>query len=118
MPPGANGTVLRQLDRLFRFGTHAGLSDRQLLDRCAGRRDAEAEHAFAALVARHGPMVLGVGRRLLRDAHAADDVFQATFLVLLRKAGSIRLTSDGSLGPWLHGVTYRIARRADSAPPP
>src|SRR5690348_64192 len=76
------------------------LTDAQLLDRF-NMGDAEgAGAAFAALVERHGPMVLRTCRALLGDAHAADDAFQATFLVLMRRAGSLRV--DGSLGPWLH----------------
>ena len=69
-----------------------------------------AEAAFRELVNRHGPMVLGVCRQILRHPHDADDAFQATFLVLVRKARSIRV--DGSLAPWLCGVAYRTARRA------
>src|SRR5205085_5925220 len=67
----------------------------------------------AALVRRHGPMVLGVCRRVLRDAHAAEDAFQATFLVLVRKAGSIRRRE--LLGNWLYGVACRTALEARAA---
>jgi RNA polymerase sigma factor (sigma-70 family) len=74
---------------------------------------ARDEAAFAALVRRHGPMVLGVCRRLLHDAHEAEDAFQATFLVLVHKAGSIGRPE--SLGPWLHGVATRTAARARQA---
>ena len=74
------------------------------------RRDAGAEAAFAALVQRHGPMVWGVCRRILNDPHAAADAFQATFLVLVRKAATIRV--DDSLGRWLYGVSRRVAVRA------
>jgi RNA polymerase sigma factor (sigma-70 family) len=84
--------------------------DRHLLERFVRGRD---QAAFAALVQRHGPMVLGVCRRLLRDAHEAEDAFQATFLVLAHKAGSI--ARPESLGPWLHGVAYRAAARARQA---
>ena len=101
------GAVLRQLDRILTGGTSAGLGDGALLDRFVARRD---EAAFAALVERHGPLVLGVCRRLLRDPYAVDDAFQATFLVLVKKAASIR---DGDrLGPWLYGVAVRVATRA------
>src|SRR5262245_25042301 len=65
------------------------------------------EAAFAALVCRHGPMVLGLCRRLLTDTHAADDAFQATFLVLATKAR--RLRDPGRLGPWLYSVSRRVA---------
>src|SRR4051794_36097248 len=87
----AAGSVIRQLESLFEGGSVAGLSDRQLLERysAAGRHPA-GEAAFAALVDRHGPMVLGVCRQLLGDAQHAEDAFQATFLVLARKARSIR----------------------------
>ena len=63
--------------------------------------------AFAELVRRHGPMVLGLCRRILGDPHEADDAFQATFLVLVKKAGS--LDQWGSLGNWLYTVAYRLA---------
>jgi DNA-directed RNA polymerase specialized sigma24 family protein len=84
-----------------------GTSDGVLLERFAGRGD---ETAFAALLQRHGPMVFALCRRLLADDHDAEDAFQATFLVLVRKARSIR--KQASLGSWLFGVAYRIAQRA------
>src|SRR4051812_45438446 len=100
MADGRAGTALREWHTLFGGGATAGLSDRQLLERFAGRRDGSAEAAFEALVGRHGPMVWGVCRRALRDPADAGDAFQATFLVLARKAGTIRV--GDSLGPWLH----------------
>ena len=69
-----------------------------------------AEEAFRELVNRHGPMVLGVCRQILRHQHDADDAFQATFLVLVRKARSIRIAD--SVAPWLSSVAYRTAHRA------
>jgi RNA polymerase sigma factor (sigma-70 family) len=82
-------------------------SDEQLLaDFLAHRSD----DAFAALIGRHGPMVLNVCRRILHDAHAAEDVFQATFLILAERAGAIRRRA--SLAGFLHGVAYRLAVRA------
>jgi RNA polymerase sigma factor (sigma-70 family) len=83
------------------------LADQALLERFVTGGD---EKAFAILVQRHGPMVLGVCRRVLHDAHEAEDAFQATFLVLVHKARSIG--RPDSLGPWLHGVAYRTSARA------
>jgi RNA polymerase sigma factor (sigma-70 family) len=71
--------------------------------------------AFRDLVGRHGPMVLGVCRRILRDPHAAEDAFQATFLLLVRKAGSVRKRE--SIGPWLYGVAHRVALEARGVAP-
>src|SRR5262245_7299053 len=68
------------------------------------------EGAFAELLRRHGPMVLGLCRRVVGDDHAAEDVFQATFLTLARKAGSVRRPE--SLAAWLHGTAFRLAVRA------
>jgi RNA polymerase sigma factor (sigma-70 family) len=85
-------------------------TDRQLLERFATRRD---EEAFAELVHRHGPMVLGVCRHILRQEQDAEDAFQATFLVLSRKAGSIR--SAEALPNWLYGVANRLATRMKAA---
>ena len=103
------GAVLEQIQGLFAEGSSTGFSDTQLLNRFATRRD---EAAFAAIVARHGPMVLTVCRRILRDPSDAEDAFQATFLVLARKAGSAWV--DGQLGGWLHKVACRIALRASA----
>src|SRR4051812_24298687 len=103
-----SGAAPRELQVLFRGGTTSGLTDRQLLERFADRRDEMAEAAFAALVDRHGAMVWGVCQRLLRDPADVSDAFQATFLVLARRAGSIQV--DNSVGPWLYGVGVRVAR--------
>ena len=89
MRGGSSRDVLRHLRTLYRCGVVGPLSDEQLLDRFLARRDETAEEAFAELVQRHGPMVLGVCRRILGDAHEAEDAFQATFLVLARKAASV-----------------------------
>src|SRR5262245_56196283 len=72
-------------------------------------RDARDEAAFAALLHRHGPLVLGVCQRILHNAHDAEDAFQATFLLLVRKAHTI--VKLGSVASWLHGVAHRVAVR-------
>ena len=82
-------------------------TDADLLESFVSRRD---EQAFAALMERHGPMVLRLCHQLLSDAHEAEDAFQATFLVLVRRAGSIR--ERELLGNWLYGVAHRVAARA------
>ncbi|HEV3163699.1 MAG TPA: sigma-70 family RNA polymerase sigma factor, partial [Isosphaeraceae bacterium] len=109
MATGQYGTVLRHINRLFGLGTVSGLTEWQLLHRYVTSRD---EAAFEALVARHGPMVLGVCRRLLDDPHEVEDAFQATFLVLVKKARVLR--ERDVLGHWLYGVAYRVALRARS----
>src|SRR5262245_1555911 len=83
------------------------LSDSELLHRFNVTRD---DGAFAALVRRHTPLVLGTARRVCPRLADAEDVFQAAFLTLCRKAGSVQC--DGSLAPWLHRVTFRLALRA------
>lgn len=99
--------VIRQLNGLFGGGTHAGLTDGQLLERFVTRQGEVAEDAFATLVERHGAKVLRVCRSVLRDPHDAEDAFQATFLVLVKHARSVRKRE--SIGPWLHGVALRVA---------
>jgi len=101
------GAVLQQLRRAAARKQENELSDGQLLERFTQRRD---ESAFAALVWRHGPMVLGVCRGVLRQLHDVEDAFQATFLILSQKAGCIRCGE--SVGAWLHGVAYNIALKA------
>jgi RNA polymerase sigma factor (sigma-70 family) len=110
MASGTPVSFYRDLDLIAGSATVAGLGDAELLSRFALRRDATAEAAFEALVARHGPMVLATCRRSLRDAADADDAFQAAFLVLARKAGSVRVA--GSLGPWLHAVAERVSLKS------
>jgi RNA polymerase sigma-70 factor (ECF subfamily) len=100
----------RSFHSLFRDGVSTGLSDKELLERFACSGDASAELAFATLVARHGPMVLSVCRRMLCNPQDCEDAFQATFLILVRKRAAIRF--EASLGPWLYGVSVRVARRA------
>jgi DNA-directed RNA polymerase specialized sigma24 family protein len=99
--------ILDYLHRLTVLGPAEEGTDGQLLEQFVTRRD---EAAFAALVRRHGPLVWGVCRRLLRRAEDAEDVFQATFLVLAHKAGSVGKRE--SVRSWLYGVAYRVAVRA------
>jgi RNA polymerase sigma factor (sigma-70 family) len=94
-------------------GVTGAVGDGDLLRRYAVGDQESAERAFAALVDRHGQMVLRVCRNVLRDAHAAEDAFQATFLVLARKAGSLWV--HDSIGPWLHGVAFRTSCSARNA---
>ncbi len=101
------GTLLCHIEQLTASrGAHDG-TDGQLLEDFVARRD---EKAFAALVTRHGPMVLRVCRRVLHHEQDAEDAFQATFLVLARNTASIR--KRDTLGSWLHGVAYRTAMKA------
>ena len=113
MIEGGRGIVLRQVGALFRAGTFAGMSDGQLLDHFLARKGEAGELAFAVLVERHGPMVLRVCRGVLGDRHDAEDAFQATFLALVRGAGSIRRRD--SVACWLHGAALRVAACARSA---
>jgi RNA polymerase sigma factor (sigma-70 family) len=109
MPSHTLTPLLRRL-RQPGAGGPAASSDAELLAAFAGRRD---EDAFAELVRRHGPVVRGVGRRVLGEAHAADDVFQAAFLTLARQAAALR--GRPALGPWLYTVAYRLACSARAA---
>jgi Sigma-70 region 2 len=98
-------TISRQIQTLFTAGSFSGLSDRQLLDRFTIRHDAGSEAAFAVLLERHGPLVLGVCRRILYDAHDAEDAFQATFLVLVQ-CGDCSYSATGHST----AVTFRLRR--------
>jgi RNA polymerase sigma factor (sigma-70 family) len=99
--------LLHQIHRFVSPQVATDVSDRDLLKRFVGSRD---EAAFAALVRRHGPLVLNVCRRLLRHEQDAEDVFQATFLLLARKADSVGWRA--SVAPWLHAVAHRLALKA------
>jgi RNA polymerase sigma factor (sigma-70 family) len=103
-------SFLQNIEALFDGGVIGEQTDRQLLQLFADRDPMAAELAFTVLVRRHGPMVFRACRAILRDPHAAEDAFQATFLVLARKAGGLWVR--GSLGPWLLSVARRLAHCA------
>lgn len=103
----ANSTLSRVFRLLRGVARVPGDADAHLLERFITRRE---EEAFAKLVRRHGPTVLGVCRRVLRDEHLAEDAFQATFLILGRKAAAIGRPE--ALGSWLYRVACRVALRA------
>jgi RNA polymerase sigma factor (sigma-70 family) len=103
----SRGIGLRHLNTLLNVGAVGGLTDGQLLELFTTGRDETAEVAFTVLVDRHGPMVLRVCQAALRDSHDAQDAFQATFMVLVKKARGLWVRE--SLGPWLHQVAHRIA---------
>ena len=105
--------LLRQLNTLFNVGVIRELTDGQLLERFATGTGEAAELAFAALVERHGPMVLRVCHAQLVDHHDTQDAFQATFLILVKKARGLWVRD--SLGPWLYEVAFRTATCARSA---
>jgi RNA polymerase sigma factor (sigma-70 family) len=102
------GTVVRHIRHAAR--QVADPTDDQLLRAFAADHDPSA---FAQILRRHGPMVLGVCRRVLQHTHDAEDAFQATFLVLAQSAGAVR--NGEALGGWLHGVSYRLAMKAKRA---
>ncbi len=107
MKDSGKDAIARELQTILVVGTVGGLSDGQLLARfVAGREEA----VFEAIIHRHGAMVWGVCRRILQDHHDAEDAFQATFLVLARKAASV--VPRENVGNWLHGVAYRTAVKA------
>ena len=106
-------SVHKQVEALWREGTTVGLTDGHLLERFVDRRHATpeaAEAAFAAIVDRHGAMVLRTCRRILGEEHEAQDAAQATFLVLARRARAI--AGLRSVGGWLHEVAVRVASKA------
>src|SRR4051794_38434488 len=100
--------VSKHLHTLYGVGTTGNLTDGQLLERFTSGHGGSVEAAFTALVERHGQMVLRVCQQILGDPHDAQDAFQATFLVLIRRAGSVR--QRDSLAGWLYGVAHRVAR--------
>jgi RNA polymerase sigma factor (sigma-70 family) len=108
-----HGTTVRQIHTLFSVGAVGGLTDGELLEMFNLQRGEAAELAFTVLIKRHGPMVLNVCQRVLKDPHDADDAFQATFVILVKKARLLNLSD--SLDPWLHGVALRVALSARSA---
>lgn len=110
MPGGRLTLAIRHIRSLLETRAAGERTDRKLVERFATERD---DTAFAALVQRHGPMVFGVCRRVLGDHHNAEDTFQATFLVLARKAAA--LDRRGSVAGWLFTVAYHIAIRAQAA---
>src|SRR5713101_7776499 len=110
MPSVLVTNLTRDLRRMVLLGGAAGMTDAELLERFLAARE---EAAFEALVRRHGPMVLGVCRRVLVGLHDAEDAFQATFLVLVRKASSI--AARETVGNWLYGVAFRTAHKARAA---
>ncbi len=118
MKRASAAAMARGLETLVDPGTISGLSEPQVLARFVERGDPVA---FEAIVVRFGPMVLSVCRQLLRDTNDVDDAFQATFLILIQKAGGLK--QPEKLGPWLYGVAHRVAsrmrrrRRAEGLPP-
>jgi RNA polymerase sigma factor (sigma-70 family) len=110
MPTRQLSSVMQHLRRARLLRESPGLTDGQLLERFLARRE---EAAFEVLVDRHGAMVLGVCRRVLHNAHDAEDAFQASFLVLVRKAAS--LLPRATVGDWLYGVAWNTALKARAA---
>src|SRR2546430_3910168 len=107
MPARQLEGVIRHLRKVARQGEGAQVGDAELLERFIAHRD---DGAFELLVRRHGPMVLGVCKRVLGNETDAEDAFQATFLVLVRKASSIIPRTQ--VGNWLHGVAHKTALKA------
>jgi RNA polymerase sigma factor (sigma-70 family) len=110
MPSAQTNPILRLIGRMVASRGPGDAPDRQLLERFVHQAD---ESAFQTLVQKYGALVLSVCTRVLRSEHDVEDAFQATFLVFVRKAGSIR--TPELLGPWLYGVAYRTALKAKAA---
>src|SRR3954453_5540002 len=102
-------TTIEEVHSLFHLGAMGAWADSRLVTHFLSGQ-AGAEVAFRVLLHRHGPMVLAACRRVLGDSHAAEDAFQATFLILVQKAGSIQ--SRESLTGWLYGVALRVSKKA------
>src|SRR5438128_341771 len=107
MSTSSLSAFIRRLRSSMAAAQPGGLSDAQLLDRWLVQRD---EAAFEVLLWRHGPMILGVCRRLLHNDADVEDAFQAAFLLLVRKAATIRQKT--SIAAWMYQTTYRVALRA------
>src|SRR5438309_1408987 len=107
MPPDTTYPILRYIRHIADADEIRRLPDGELLRRYATRGD---EAAFEMLVHRHSAMVWRLCRQMVGEAHAAEDAFQATFFILVRKAGTIARPEQ--LGNWLYGVAHRVARRA------
>ncbi len=107
------GRAIKEVCKLFETGTLGNLTDGELLERFLAHDRDTAEASFAAIVDRHGPMVLRVCSMVLRNEHDAIDAFQASFLILVHKARALRVRD--SLGPWLHQVALRVSSCARSA---
>src|SRR5262245_46169139 len=112
MSTGPAATVVEHVRRLTALELAAQQSDAELLERFATQRD---DLAFEALVARHGPMVLRVCTRILHNRTDAEDAYQATFLVLVRRVAFLRKYQ--SVGCFLHGVALRVSRRLRTGAP-
>jgi RNA polymerase sigma factor (sigma-70 family) len=107
MARGKLGGAANDLRKLWDAGTMSGLSDARLLERVTAEQD---KQAFDALIERHAPLVWSVCRSILSDGHDVEDAFQASFLILVRKARSLRV--GDSLCGWLYRVSYRVAQEA------
>ena len=110
VPADRSSQIVSALQTLFESGTLSGLTDGQLVEQFRRGGRAGAEAAFTLLVQRHGPMVLKVCQGVLGDWHEAEDAFQATFLVLARRAGAIR--REDAVASWLYGVARRLSLRS------